>query len=73
MMNAKNRIVSSVLLTLSILLPSLVSAAALPEFREIVRENSPAVVKIVVQHSATRGRQGQPNPEEMPEYLRRFF
>jgi serine protease Do len=50
-----------------------VTAAALPEFREIVRENSPAVVKIVVQQSATRSPHGQMAPEEMPEYLRRFF
>lgn len=72
-MNLTNRIVSSVILTVAVLMPSLVLSAALPEFREIVRENSPAVVKIVVQHSAARGGQGQPGPQEMPEYLRRFF
>lgn len=73
MMNAINRIVSSVFLTVAVFLPSLVSAAALPEFRDIVRENSPAVVKIVVQQSAATAAQGQPSPQEMPEYLRRFF
>jgi serine protease Do len=73
MMNAINRIVSFGFLTFAVLLPSLVSAAALPEFREIVRESSPAVVKIVVQQNAARGGQGQPDPQEMPEYLRRFF
>ncbi len=68
-----NRIVSSVALVCAVLMPSLVLASALPEFRDIVQKNSPAVVKIVVQHSAARGRQGQPGPEQMPEYLRRFF
>ena len=72
-MNAINRIVSIVLLTVAAVLPSLVSAAVLPEFRDIVRENSPAVVKIVVQQSAATAAQGQPGPQEMPEYLRRFF
>ena len=72
-MNAMNRIVSSVILTVAVLMPSFASSAALPEFREIVRENSPAVVKIVVQHSAAARDQGQPGAQEMPEYLRRFF
>ena len=49
------------------------AAAKLPDFREIVRESSPAVVKIIVEQSAARTRQGQPGPEEIPEYLRRFF
>jgi len=49
-------------------------AAQLPDFQEIVRENSPAVVKIIVEQSATaRSSQGQKMPEEVPEYLRRFF
>ncbi|MBP6682040.1 MAG: Do family serine endopeptidase [Halioglobus sp.] len=50
-----------------------VSASTLPEFREIVQQNSPAVVKILVQHSGPANIQGQPDPEQMPEYLRRFF
>jgi serine protease Do len=50
-----------------------VSAAALPEFREIVQESSPAVVKIIVEHSAAGGSQGQPGLDEIPEPLRRFF
>ena len=72
-MNGINRFLSSVVLACVASLPALVSAAALPEFREIVRDSSPAVVKIVVQQNVTRGGQGQPGPQEMPEYLRRFF
>jgi serine protease Do len=45
----------------------------LPEFRDIVRQSSPAVVKIIVESSGPRAAQGQPGPEEIPEYLRRFF
>jgi serine protease Do len=48
-------------------------AAALPEFRDIVKQSSPAVVKIIVEASGPRPGQGQPGPEEIPEYLRRFF
>ena len=50
-----------------------VVAAALPEFRDIVKQSSPAVVKIIVEASGPRPGQGQPGPEEIPEYLRRFF
>ena len=49
------------------------SAAQLPEFRDIVKQSSPAVVKIIVEASGPRLGQGQPGPEEIPEYLRRFF
>ncbi len=45
-------------------------AAALPDFREIVKQHSPAVVKIVVEHSGNRA----PDFDgEIPEFLRRYF
>ncbi|MBN7798177.1 DegQ family serine endoprotease [Parahaliea mediterranea] len=47
-------------------------AAELPDFRDIVEKNSPAVVKIIVEHTGDSARRGQ-GPEEIPEYLRRFF
>jgi len=72
-MKAISRYTTSILLTCVLLLPGLVAAAALPEFREIVRDSSPAVVKIIVEHSGARGGHGQPGPDEIPEYLRRFF
>lgn len=72
-MNTMSRIVSFVLLASLGMLSSLATAAALPEFREIVANSSPAVVKIVVQQKVMQRDQGQPSPEEMPEYLRRFF
>ncbi len=72
-MNAIHRLLSAAFLASALLLPALVSASALPEFREIVRESSPAVVKIVVQQSRAMNGHGQPGPEQMPEYLRRFF
>jgi serine protease Do len=60
-------------LLFALLASSLASAAALPEFRDIVRAHSPAVVKIVVEQSATARSNGQAMPDEIPEYLRRFF
>jgi serine protease Do len=71
-MNAINRFLSFAV-ACTLLLPGLVFGASLPDFREIVQEHSPAVVKIVVQQGAPRAVQGQPGPEQMPEYLRRFF
>jgi serine protease Do len=50
-----------------------ISAATLPDFTGIVKRSSPAVVKIVVEHSSKRAGRSGPNPEEIPEYLRRFF
>jgi serine protease Do len=72
-MNAFSRTAGLIGLALALLLPTLATAAALPEFRDIVKQSSPAVVKIVVEHSAAREGQGHPGPEEIPEYLRRFF
>jgi serine protease Do len=71
-MNAITRLILPVFLALTLLLPGL-ALAELPDFREIVRDNSPAVVKIIVEHTRAHGGQGQPGPEEIPEYLRRFF
>jgi serine protease Do len=48
-------------------------AAELPDFTGIVKDSSPAVVKIVVEHSGNRGGQASPEQQEIPEYLRRFF
>ncbi|MEM1153715.1 MAG: Do family serine endopeptidase [Pseudomonadota bacterium] len=70
-MNVITRAFGSVILATALALPAL--ADSLPDFTEIVEESSPAVVKIVVEHSPGRTAQGQPNPQEMPEYLRRFF
>ena len=58
----------------SMLLASAVaSAASLPDFREIVKTSSPAVVKIIVEYNAQRAQQSPYESEEIPEYLRRFF
>lgn len=72
-MNAISRIAGFIFLTMTLLAPMLVSAAALPEFRDIVQKSSPAVVKIIVEHTGARAGHGQPGQEQMPEYLRRFF
>jgi len=72
-MNAITRLTTFLLLTGALLLPGLVAAQALPDFRQIVRDSSPAVVKIIVEHSKSVGAHGQPGSEEIPEYLRRFF
>jgi len=72
-MNAMSRVCSLVLLACAVVMSFPVSASTLPEFREIVRQNSPAVVKILVQQSGPGNIQGHPDMEQMPEYLRRFF
>jgi len=61
----------SLLLFAFLLLPALATARELPDFREIVAEQSPAVVKILVE-SRSGGHPGF-DTEEIPEYLRRFF
>ncbi|CAA0088001.1 Periplasmic serine endoprotease DegP [Halioglobus japonicus] len=60
-------------LLLALFSAGLVHAAELPDFQQIVRENSPAVVKIIVEQHADRQGGGQPGPGEIPEELRRFF
>jgi serine protease Do len=72
-MNAISRLITPIFLVLTLAMPGLAAAAELPDFREIVRENSPAVVKIIVEHTRVRGGQGQPGLEEIPEQWRRFF
>ncbi|MEQ9465503.1 MAG: DegQ family serine endoprotease [Haliea sp.] len=57
---------------LTLMAPGLV-AQALPEFREIVKSKSPAVVKIIVQYPLGGAARNPHNTEEIPEYLRRFF
>jgi len=59
-------------LVCSIWLPA-VALAELPEFRDIAVRNSPAVVKIIVEQDLGRSEDGYSGPEEIPEYLRRFF
>jgi serine protease Do len=72
-MNAISRIAGTFFFALALFSPALVTAAGLPDFREIVQKSSPAVVKIIVEQSRSAAGQGQPGPEEIPEYLRRFF
>ena len=72
-MNVISRFTMSLILASAVLLPTLASAAELPDFREIVRESSPAVVKIIVASSGKQAGQVHPGMEEIPEYLRRFF
>jgi len=61
----------SLLLFAFLLLPVLASARDLPDFRGIVAEQSPAVVKILVESRS--GSHPGFDTDEIPEYLRRFF
>ncbi len=70
-MTVMTRLTSLCLLLGGLLLAGQASAQ-LPEFKDIVKRNSPAVVKIIVE-SDGRADGEQPGPEEIPEYLRRFF
>ncbi|MEH6591569.1 MAG: Do family serine endopeptidase [Halioglobus sp.] len=64
----------SVFFVLSLLVGAVnVSAAQLPDFTNIVKTHSPAVVKIVVQSDGGPTANIPPGMEEIPEYLRRFF
>jgi serine protease Do len=49
------------------------ASADLPDFRDIVKSNSPAVVKILVEQKSVRGGQAQGDSGDIPEPLRRFF
>ncbi len=61
------------LIAVSLISVARVAAAQLPDFREIVKSSSPAVVKILVEHKVSRGGQPQFDPRDIPEPLRRFF
>jgi serine protease Do len=50
-----------------------VNAAQLPDFTDIVKTHSPAVVKIVVESDGSTAGNIPPGMEEIPEYLRKFF
>jgi serine protease Do len=61
------------LCALLLMAPAL-EARNLPEFRDVVEQGSPAVVKIMVQSTGGRASNAPPfDSEEIPEYLRRFF
>lgn len=72
-MNANLIFSRALLLVLAMAVSSLGHALALPDFREIVKDHSPAVVKIMVEQSLAARGHGQGMPDEVPEYLRRFF
>ncbi len=72
-MTLKLRLCGLVFLLIALNGPRVATAAQLPDFKEIVRANSPAVVKIIVEQKSSRADQQQPGPEEVPEELRRFF
>lgn len=64
----------AVLICTLLLLAQPLAARELPDFREIVVETSPAVVKILVEQS-DNGARGHPqiDREDIPEFLRRYF
>lgn len=68
-----NRLVNVFVFTAALLVTGIANAAQLPEFRDIVKQSSPAVVKIIVEGKQPAAVQGQPRADEIPEYLRRFF
>ncbi len=61
------------LLALAFCFSPLAKAADLPDFQQIVRDNSPAVVKIIVEQQLDSAGSMQPGPGDIPEELRRFF
>ena len=68
-------LIPAVTLLLSWLSLAVAQAASLPDFKSIVKENTPAVVKILVEYGSEARAHGNPplDSQEIPEYLRRFF
>jgi serine protease Do len=69
--------VSAVLIFMPVNL-ALARVTGLPDFTELVEDTAPAVVNIQVTQLGQRARdeggmQGPDNPEQMPEFFRRFF
>ena len=56
-MNTKMRLHGFLFLLMVLCGPRVTTAAELPDFKEIVRAHSPAVVKIIVQQNAARAAQ----------------
>lgn len=72
-MNTKIRLSGFVFLMIALYTMPAMAASGLPDFREIVRENSPAVVKIIVEQHSGKGGGSLSGPGQIPEELRRFF
>jgi serine protease Do len=72
-MNTKMRLSGFVFLIIALCSGPVTAASGLPEFREIVRSNSPAVVKIIVEQHSAKGSRTLPGEGQIPEELRRFF
>ncbi|RUM51713.1 MAG: serine peptidase, partial [Marinomonas sp.] len=61
-------------ITLLMLFSTLVNAANLPDFTELVEETSPAVVNISTEQTTTSSnRQLSPDAQELNEFFRHFF
>ena len=71
-MNVIIRFSTALLVTSALLLSGQAGAAGLPEFRDIVKQHSPAVVKIIVEHKGGGGPSWR-GQNDIPEPLRRFF
>lgn len=67
------RFLAQCFLLVAALLASGAHARALPDFRDIVADNSAAVVKILVEQEAGAPAHPGFDSEQIPEYLRRFF
>ena len=63
-MNIKMPLFGLVLITAALFNSVAVNAAQLPDFQQIVRDSSPAVVKIIVEQHLGQGGARQPGPDE---------
>jgi serine protease Do len=70
-----NRVVTTVVAIVALTLAPIGSVLAqqLPDFSEIVAKTSPAVVKILVEHSSASRSHPDIEEEDIPEFLRRYF
>ena len=72
-MDTKMRLSGFVFLMIALFTTPVMAASGLPDFREIVREKSPAVVKIIVEQHSAQGGGPLSGQGQIPEELRRFF
>jgi serine protease Do len=72
-MNTTIRMTGFVFLLTALCAMPVMAVQVLPDFREIVREHSPAVVKIIVEQHPGKNTGRHAAPGQIPEELRRFF
>ncbi|MEM0953990.1 MAG: Do family serine endopeptidase [Pseudomonadota bacterium] len=72
-MMIRNSVQSAFLFVLASLMLTQSAVAELPDFTPMVRDNTPAVVKILTEYAPGAQNPYEEEMQQIPEYLRRFF